>query len=255
MPFGLANSPSTWQAFIDRVFRDQNEGIVSYVDYFLTFAQTKQEFHHKSVKVLRRLIENRLYCKLSKFAFEFTEVDFLGFVVGTGGLKISPKRISTIMDWPTPRTPQQLQQFLGFTNFYRQFIRQYSKKSAGMSNLRKKEATQKIFNFDTNALKSFENIKDSFKLSHMLQQWDPNLQGILETDASGGGISGILSQRHNGEKRPVAFWSRKLQPEETRYGTPDQELLTVVDALTHFRVYLEGVQHTVKIYSDHTNLR
>ena len=99
-----------------------------------------------------------------------------------------------------------------------------------MSNLLKKEATQKIFNFDAKALQLFEDIKNSFKASPMLQQWDPNLQGILETDASGGGISGILSQRHNGVKRPVAFWSRKLQPEETRYRTPDQELLTVVNA-------------------------
>ena len=88
-----------------------------------------------------------------------------------------------------------------------------------------------------------------------MQQWDPNLPGILETDASGGGISGILSQRHNGVKRPVAFWSRKLQPEETRYGTPDQELLAVVDALMHFRVYLEGAQHKILIYSDHANLQ
>ena len=109
MPFGLANSPPTWQAFIDQIFRDFNEGIVSYVDDFLIFAQTKQELHRKTVNVLRRLIENRLYCKLSKCAFELSEVDFLGFFVGTGGLKISPKRISTIMDWPIPKTLQQLQ--------------------------------------------------------------------------------------------------------------------------------------------------
>lgn len=119
----------------------------------------------------------------------------------------------------------------------------------------KKEATQKPFNFDTYALQSFNDIKHSFANSPILQQWDPNLPGILETDASGGGISGILSQRYNGIKRPVAFWSRKLQPEETRYGTPDQELLAVIDALMHFRVYLEGTQHKILIYSDHANLQ
>ncbi|KAI1001627.1 hypothetical protein K3495_g6569 [Podosphaera aphanis] len=124
-----------------------------------------------------------------------------------------------------------------------------------MSNLLKKEATQKPFDFNANALLSFNDIKQSFADFPILQQWDPNLPRILETDASGGGIFGISSQRHNGVKRPVAFWSRKLQPEETRYGTPDQELLAVVDALMHFRVYLEEAQHKILIYSDHANLQ
>ncbi|KAI0998192.1 hypothetical protein K3495_g10001 [Podosphaera aphanis] len=97
MPFGLANSPPTWQAFIDRVFRDLNDDIVAYVDDFLIFAQTK-ELYRKTVNVLRRLIENKLYCKLSKRAFELEEVDFLGFVIGEGGLKISPKRVDTVID-------------------------------------------------------------------------------------------------------------------------------------------------------------
>ncbi|KAI0991812.1 hypothetical protein K3495_g16375, partial [Podosphaera aphanis] len=255
MPFGLANSPPTWQSFIDHIFRDVNEGIVSYVDDFLIYAQSKQELHQRTVNTLKRLIQNNLYCKLSKCAFELDEVDFLGFVISKGGLKISPTRISTITEWPVPQNLQQVQQFLGFTNFYRRFISQYSKIIAGMSNLLRKEATQKPFNFNDKALQAFNNLKSSFANYPILQQWDPNLPGILETDASGGGISGILSQKHNGIKKPVAFWSRKLKPEETRYGTPDQELLAVVDALMHFRVYLEGAQHKIQIYSDHANLQ
>ncbi|KAI0998143.1 hypothetical protein K3495_g10049 [Podosphaera aphanis] len=106
---------------------------------------------------------------------------------------------------------------------------------AGISNLLKKESTQKPFKLDDEAQKSFENVKNSFASSPMLQQWDPSLQGILETDASGGGISGILAQ--------------------IVYGTLDQELLAVVDALIHFCMYLEGAQHNILIYSDHANLR
>ncbi|KAI0994307.1 hypothetical protein K3495_g13875 [Podosphaera aphanis] len=94
MPFGLANSPPTWQSFIDHIFRDVNEGIVSYVDDFLIYAQSKQELHQRIVNTLKRLIQNNLYCKLSKCAFELDEVDFLGFVISKGGLKISPTRIS-----------------------------------------------------------------------------------------------------------------------------------------------------------------
>lgn len=89
----------------------------------------------------------------------------------------------------------------------------------------------------------------------MLREWNHNLQDIFETDASGGGISDILSQKEDGIKRPVAFSSRKLIPEGIRYGTPDLELLAVVDAVTHFRVYLEGAQHKIQIYSDQSYLR
>ncbi|KAI1005278.1 hypothetical protein K3495_g2942 [Podosphaera aphanis] len=255
MPFGLANSPPTWQSFIDQIFRDTSQGIVSYVDDFLIYAQSKQELHHRTVNVLSILIKNNLYCKLSKCAFEMQEVDFLGFLISKDGLQISPKRIDTIIDWPIPQSLQQVQQFLGFTNFYRRFISQYSKKCAGMYNLLKKESTQKPFHFNSNALSSFNDIKNSFSSSPILQQWVLTLPGILETDASGGGISGILSQRHNGVKKHVAFWSRNLQPEETQYGTPDQELLAVVDALMHFCVYLEGAQHEIQIFSDHSNLQ
>lgn len=67
MPFGLANSP-TWQSFINEVFRDINDGVISYVDDFLILAQTKEELHKKTVNVLRKLIENKIYCKLSKCA-------------------------------------------------------------------------------------------------------------------------------------------------------------------------------------------
>lgn len=138
MPFGLANSPPTWQSFIDQIFRDMSEGIVYYVDDFLIFAKTKEELHDKTIKVLQRLKNNNLYCKLSKCAFEVEEVDFLGYLIGRDGLKISPTRIATITDWPIPNTLQQVQQFLGFTNFYRRFISHYSKIGAGISNLLKK---------------------------------------------------------------------------------------------------------------------
>ncbi|KAI0995794.1 hypothetical protein K3495_g12387 [Podosphaera aphanis] len=98
MPFGLANSSPTWQSFIDQIFRDVNKGIVSYVDDFLIYAQTKQKLQSRTVNVLNKLTQNNLYCKLSKCAFELEEVDFLGFVISVNGLEISPKRIGTITD-------------------------------------------------------------------------------------------------------------------------------------------------------------
>ncbi|KAI1003044.1 hypothetical protein K3495_g5157 [Podosphaera aphanis] len=170
MPFGLANSPPTWQSFIDQISRDMSPGIVSYVDDFLIYADSKYGLHQCTVNVLKRLIQNNLYCKLSKCAFDLEQVDFLGFMITGGGLKINPRRVDTLTDWPVPQNLQQVQRFLGFTDFYRSFIPQYSKTSAGMSNLLRKEAAQKHFNFDDKSLQAFNDIKSSFANAPMLQQ-------------------------------------------------------------------------------------
>ncbi|MGI4816841.1 MAG: RNase H-like domain-containing protein, partial [Janthinobacterium lividum] len=82
----------------------------------------------------------------------------------------------------------------------------------------------------------------------------PDLPAILETDASVYAIAGILSQMVDGVKVPIAFYSKKHTPEESRYGTPDQELMAICYSLNHWRHYLEGAKHQVTIYTDHKNL-
>lgn len=180
MPFGLANSPATWQAFIDQIFRNGTEGNISFVDDFLVYAKTKEDLHHRTINVLQKLKDNNLYCKLSKCAFEVEQVDFLGFLIGEFGIKISPSRIATITEWPVPQSLPQLQQFLGFTNFYRRFVMQYAKRTAAMTNLLKKNSSKNKFEFNNDALNAFNDIKNCFSSSPFLQQWDPNLQGILK---------------------------------------------------------------------------
>lgn len=118
-----------------------------------------------------------------------------------------------------------------------------------MTNLLKKDATKNKFEFNEDALNAFNNVKPAFLCSPMLRKQDPSKKGLLEPDVSRGGISGILSQINYGKKTPKAFQSRKMQPEETRYATTDQELLAVAESLAQFRVYLGDVQHKIKIYS------
>lgn len=98
MPFRLASFPPTWQSLIDQIFSNLNEGIVSCVDNFLIFAQTKIELHERTIKFLNKLKEKKLYCKLLKCVFEVEEINLLGFVISFAGLRISPKSIATITE-------------------------------------------------------------------------------------------------------------------------------------------------------------
>ena len=79
-------------------------------------------------------------------------------------------------------------------------------------------------------------------------------QFILQTDASERGIGAVLSQdTSDGEDRPVAFFSKKLLPRETRYSTVEKECLALVAAIKHFDVHLVG-RH-FKIVTDHRALQ
>ena len=106
------------------------------------------------------------------------------------------------------------------------------------------------------AKESFQNIQTAFCLSPVLRQFDDTKQIFVEPDASVYAIEAILSQEdENGRKHPVAYYSKKLTPEESRYGTPDQKLLAVVYSMEHWRHFLEGARHQVIVLSDHNNLR
>ena len=78
-------------------------------------------------QVLGRLRQFQLYANLSKCQFNTTQVEFLGFIVSTEGIKMDEERVKTIRDWPTPKTYREVQVFLGFANFYRRFIFEFSR--------------------------------------------------------------------------------------------------------------------------------
>src|SRR2546423_15482241 len=88
--------------------------------------------------VLERLNECGLYAKLEKCEFHTQETRFLGFVISPEGIAMEPDRISTIVDWPAPKSVYDLQVFLGFANFYRRFIEGYSQVIISLTNLLRK---------------------------------------------------------------------------------------------------------------------
>ena len=136
MPFGLTNAPAVFQALINDVLRDMlNRFVFVYLDDIFIFSRNIQEHVQHVSLVLKRLLENKLYAKAEKCSFHVASVSFLGFIVEKGQIKTDPAKVQAVAEWPTPTSRKQLQRFLGFANFYRRFIRDYSKVATPLTRL------------------------------------------------------------------------------------------------------------------------
>ncbi len=136
MPFGLTNAPAVFQVLINDVLRDfLNLFVFVYLDDTLIFSQTEEEHVEHVRKVLSRLLENKLYVKAEICEFHVKTVTFLGYVIQSGQLQADPAKIRAVEEWPVPQSRKELQCFQGFANFYRRFIRDYSKVASPLTRL------------------------------------------------------------------------------------------------------------------------
>jgi len=141
MYFGLTNSPATFQAMINDLFRDLiNQGdTATFIDDILV-ATDMEEGHNELVeKVLRRLEENDLFVKLEKCKWKVREVEFLEVVIGPKGVEMQKKKVEEVLNWPVPRNIKKVQKFLGLTNYYRRFIKNFARIAAPLHVLVRKE--------------------------------------------------------------------------------------------------------------------
>ena len=129
MFFGLTNSPATFQTFMNTILKDLiDEGhVIVYLDDILVFTDTAEEHEDIVMKVLETLRQNKLFLKLSKCFFETNSVEYLGTIVGNGEIRMDPAKVDTVLTWPIPKCKRDVQSSIGFCNFYRRFIKDFSK--------------------------------------------------------------------------------------------------------------------------------
>lgn len=254
MPFGMSNSPATFQHFMNNIFRDMVDVfVVVYLDDILIFSDNMAD-HRKHVRmVLERLREHNLHAKLEKSTFHTDTIEYLGFIISPEGVAMDKAKTDVIQSWPTPRNVRDIQSFLGFANFYRRFIDEYSEIVVPLTRLTRKGVQ---FRWTEDCEKAFQRLKDAFTSAPVLHHFDPSLPIILETDASDYAVSGILSQVSpvDDDIHPIAFFSRTMNPAEVNYDIYDKELLAIYACFRQWRNYLEGSPHTIQVYSDHKNL-
>uniref|UniRef100_A0A3B3D3I6 Gypsy retrotransposon integrase-like protein 1 n=1 Tax=Oryzias melastigma TaxID=30732 RepID=A0A3B3D3I6_ORYME len=255
MPFGLCNAPSVFQVFVNDVFRDMLQShVIVYVDDILVYSATFEEHVAHVRQVLKRLIDNNLYIKGEKCEFHTTSTAFLGYVISPQGVAMDQGKVDAVLQWPQPKTVKELQRFLGFANFYRRFIRGFSSVAAPLTDLLK--GATKTLRWTSKASSAFEVLKSRFSQSPILRHPDPNVQFIVEVDASNTGVGAVLSQHHGSPPKmfPCAYFSRKLTSAERNYDMGDRELLAMKEAFTEWRHWLEGASQPFLVLTDHKNL-
>ncbi len=206
MPFGLSNSPAVFQALVNDVLRDMvDQFIYVYLDDILIFSSSLQEHVQHVRRVLQRLLENGLFVKAEKCAFHAQSVPFLGFIVSPEGVRMDPDRVKAVVDWPTPDSRKALLRFLGFANFYRRFIRNFSQLAAPLTAL---TSTKMTFRWSNAAEAAFTKLRGRFVSAPILRAPDPTRQFVVEVDASEVGVGAVLSQRATSDDKvhPCAFF-------------------------------------------------
>lgn len=164
---------------------------------------------------------------------------------------MDPIKLSGVADWPTPKKLKDIQGFMGFANFYRRFIQDFSKIARHMNDLMKKNIP---WEWGEKQIQSFEELKRWFTMAPILKMPDPAKQYRLECDASNYATGAVLSQQYSKNWHPVAFQSKSFNETERNYETHDKELVAIIQALDEWRHYMEGQGIPVEIWTDHKNL-
>ncbi|KAL0361382.1 UNVERIFIED_CONTAM: Retrovirus-related Pol polyprotein from transposon [Sesamum radiatum] len=241
MPFGLTNAPATFCTLMNQVLHGfLDEFVVVYLDDIVIYCRTLAE-HVKHLRpVLARLCEYELYAKVSKCSFAQETISFLGHIVERGRIRRDPKKVQAIEEWQPPSNVHDLRSFLGLANYYRHFVKDYSKIARLITDLLKKT---EAWNWTPQCQVSFDDLKRAMVTDPVLALPDMSKPFVVETDASNFALGGVLMQ----DGHPVAFESRKLKDAERRYSAHEKELLAVVHWLRLWRHYLLGSPFVVKM--------
>ena len=253
MPFGLTNGPASWQHYINGVLFDYlNDFAQAYMDDILIYSKSLKEHKEHVRKVLLRLREAGLYVDINKCEFHVQETTFLGVIVSTKGIKMDPRKVQAVLDWPQPTNLKQVQSFIGFCNFYRRFIKDFSRIAKPLYRLAQKDV---LFEWTEACQAASDAMKRAIISAPVLRHFDRNREAILETDSSDFVNAGILSQHDDeGILHPVAFYSKNLLPAECNYEIYDKELLAIINGLETWKADLESTDIPIKIFTDHKSL-
>lgn len=250
MPFGLRNSPSTFQRLMNTVLTGlQGLQCFVYLDDIVIYASTIDQHSEKLRSVFNRLRSNNLLLQPDKCEFMRKEVAYLGHVISSEGVAPNPEKIKAIATYPAPKNEKQIKQFLGLVGYYRRFIQNFSSIAKPLTSLLKKDTP---FTWTQQTQEAFESFKTILTTQPILQYPNFKEKFLLTTDASDYAIGAVLSQGETGKDLPIAYASRTLNKAEINYSTTEKEALAIIWATNHFRPYLYGRKFT--IFTDHRPL-
>ena len=252
MCFGLCNGPATFQRAMQFVLSGLLwDKALCYLDDVISLGSDFESAIANLREIFGRFREHNLKMKPKKCVLFQEQVEYLGRLVSYEGVTVRPEHVQVIRDWPLPTTKQELQSFLGFANYHREYIKDYSVVVEVLQQLVNNSKSGPIQLAQCH-LDAIENIREKLCNAPIFPYPNPEYTFILDCDASSIAIGCELLQIVDGKERVIAFGSYSLTPAQRRYCTTRKELLAVIRFTRQFRHYFLGRNFIVR--TDHNSL-
>jgi len=253
MPFELINGSTFYQHYMNDVLFDYlHQFCQAYLDDIIIYSKTLKK-HKKHVRlVLHRLREIDLQMNINKCKFHVQKIFFLKLLLFIEELKMNLRKVQAVVEWSTSTNLTQMQFFVDFCNFYRRFIKNFSKIVRSLIQLIQKEM---IFEWDQACQTTFDHMKKRMTEVSILRHFDQNRETILETDSFDYVNDDILSQYDDEETlHSMIYYSKNLSLAECNYEIYDKKLLAIIRAFEHWRSELKLTELLIKMFTDHQAL-
>ena len=198
MFFGMTNLPAIFQVMMNEILRDLiNKGkVAAFVDDMLVETETEEGHDEIVEEILRRLEENDLYVKLEKCVWKVRKIGFLGVVIGSNGIEMEEEKIDGVLSWPEPKNVKDVRKFLGLTNYYRRFIKDFTRVARPINMLTRKDIK---WQWGVEQQKAFDELKRVFTTKPVLAAPDLDKEFKVEANASNYATGGVLSMKCSDE--------------------------------------------------------
>jgi hypothetical protein len=247
MPMGLSTAPFTFQKLMHKIFSKENwQTCLIYLDDLCVFSRSLDEQVARLRTIFERIRDAGMKLSPDKCSFLKQEVSYLGYKITKDGTMTDNSKIEKIVDWPTPKTLEDLRSWLGLCGYYRKFIKKYAEVVLPLeekckniwTNKRKKTSTHLEWNDECQL--AFQKLKEALSSAPILAYPTANDQFIIDCDASHDTIGAVLSQKQDGIERVIAYASKKLTSTQRQYCITRKELFAVYYFVHYFKHYLLG---------------
>ena len=254
LSFELINDSINWQHYMnDLLFEYINHFCQMYLNDILIYSKTRREHERHLTQIFQKLEEVELQIDIKKCEFFRTKVSFLDVILSTKSLRMNSKKIQNIVNWARSICIKKMQIFVNFCNFYRRFIKAFSKLVKLLIKMIKKKID---FEWIDLVNETFEVLKKQMIEISILRHYDRNRKTILKIDFFDWCLDEMLSQ-YDDEKvlHSMTFFSKKMILVECNYEIYDKKLLAIIRCLKYWRLEFEDIDEFVEIYIDHKSLK
>lgn len=246
LPFGFCEAPAEFQKRLVQVLQPliREDKVIVYIDDILIPSESIEENLFVLKQVLLLLKRYQFQLNYKKCAFLKSSIEYLGYMISSEGISLSTRHVDAVKNFPLPKNLLDLQRFLGLSNYFRKFIKDYAIKAKPLTNLLKKDST--VFDFNENCIQAFDSLKQDLVVFPVLRLYNPHFPTEIHTDASSLAIAGILFQKQkSGDWAPVAYFSQSTNKAEANYHSFELEMLAIVRTIERFHIYLYGLEFSV----------